>query len=160
VTAADRWEQGSTLIEVLVSVVILGFAITAFLLGMTTGIGSSGLGRDQATGETLLISAGEAVKDQNINHYSCADLSTLQQPWPQGYRLTMPGGPQPPPSWQVTITDVKYWDRSGYGTWIPFSTSGVSCPVRTPLLQGLTITVTSPGGDVTLSRTYVKAAPP
>jgi prepilin-type N-terminal cleavage/methylation domain-containing protein len=173
-TAAARSERGDTLIEVLVSVVILGLAITAFLLGMTTSIGSSSIVRGQATGETLLISAGQVVQDQNINPYSCANLATLQQQPPrQGYRLTVPGGPWPPNGWRVAITDVEYWDPQagpplnpfGLGAWVPFSTTGnfPSCPVGTaPYVQGLTITVTNPGagGDVSLSRMYTKVAPP
>jgi hypothetical protein len=160
VTPAAQSEQGSTLTEVLVSIVILGLAITAFLLGMTTSIGSSSIGRGRATGETLLISAGEAVKDPNVNSYVCADLTTGG---PNGkgvqqiYSLTVPGGPKPPPGWAVGITNVQYWDPLG-GVWQDFTTLG-SCP--TPArLQGLTITVTSPGGEVTLSRTYVKVPPP
>jgi type II secretory pathway pseudopilin PulG len=153
VTATARSEHGSTLIEVLVSVVILGLAITAFLLGMTTSFRSSDLGRDQATGETLLISAGEVVKDPNMNPYVCGDLSTVQQ----GYKL-----PQPPSYWHVNITSVQYWDpHVGLtGTWIDPSDPR-SCPVGiAPWLQGLTIAVTSPDGQFSQSRTYSKVSPP
>jgi len=160
VTAGARSERGDTLIEVLVSVVILGLAATAFLLGMSTDIGTSNLGRGQATGETLLVSAGEAVKDQNINPYACADLPTLQQT----YSLTLPGGPFPPTGWQVAITDVEYWDPLGAGiggAWEGYSS--VTCPATAPpypYSQGITVSVTSPDHQVNRSRTYVKVAPP
>ena len=159
-TAAGRPEHGSTLIEVLISVVILGLAITAFLLGMTTTVSSSGLSRAQATGETLLISAGEAVRDSNVNPYKCGDLSTAQQQ----YKLVVPGAAQPPPGWAaaVKITNVQYWDPLG-GAWKDITAPGfIACPAGNvpPYLQGLTITVTSPDGGVSLSRTYVKAPPP
>jgi type II secretory pathway pseudopilin PulG len=162
VTASSRSESGSTLIEVLVAVVILSLAVTAFLLGMTTSVGSSGISRDQAAGEAVLTSAGETVRDPNVNPYVCGDLSTVQS-----YTLTVPGPAQPPSPWRVRITDVKYWDPSrgalGTGKWKDISAPAfAACPPggSPPFLQGLTITVTSPDREFTQSRMYVKVPPP
>jgi prepilin-type N-terminal cleavage/methylation domain-containing protein len=141
VTAPARSEQGSTLIEVLVSVVILGLAATAFLLGISTTIGTSSLSRDQATAETFLTSAGEVMRDGNFSPYSCNvsdynnDLVSYLSPVPTG-------------GWIVNVTRLRYLDPSG--GWLG------TCPTS---LQGITVTVQSPDHQVTMSREFTKAAP-
>ena len=55
-------EAGATLIEILITVMILGVAFVAFLGGMGTSIMSSDLHRRQAQGETLVRRFAEAVK--------------------------------------------------------------------------------------------------
>jgi type II secretory pathway pseudopilin PulG len=169
VTSEARSEYGSTLIEVLIAVVILGLAATTFLFGLSTGAGYSNIGRERADAETYLVSAGEAVKDPTINQYNCVDLPTLLQlppPLGHGYRLTIPGGPQPPAGWNVRITDVSYWDQLAgpHGSWRPFSDPNDPawdpCPVGGLRSQGLTITATSPDGEVNLSGLNVKVPTP
>jgi hypothetical protein len=170
VSVRARSEDGSTLIEVLIAVIILGLAATTFLLGLSTGAGYSNIGRERADAETYLVSAGEALMDPTVNPYNCAGLPTLLQPPPpvgQGYRMSIPGGPQPPPSWQVTIADVRYWDPQRgqpQGKWKAFSgepdPTWIPCPAGALRLQGLTVTVTSPDGEVSISGLYVKVPTP
>jgi Tfp pilus assembly protein PilV len=141
VTEPPRSERGSTLIEVLISVVVLGLAITALLGGMTTTTGSSSLARQQADVEATLTSVGAAVTDPNSYPYQCVTA-------PGVYTL-QPGLPQLPAGWSaanVTVAITGYW-----------STSGASQPACGPaMVQQLTVTVTSPTGGVTMSRDFVK----
>lgn len=60
----DRGERGDTLIEVLVTVVIVGLAAAAILGALLLSISSSTEHRDLATDDTLAKSALEAVKQQ------------------------------------------------------------------------------------------------
>jgi Tfp pilus assembly protein PilV len=143
VTDAPRSEHGSTLIEVLISVVILGLAITALLGGMTTTVGTSSIGGQRADAETILTSAGEAVRDPNLNPYVCA-------PTFPAYSTVGSGTASPPSSaWKVNWS-LSYWDGTQW--------NGVAPPATPPCgaLQRVTINVTSPTGQVSMSRDFVK----
>jgi Tfp pilus assembly protein PilV len=145
VTDAPRSEHGSTLIEVLISVVVLGLAITALLGGMTTTVGTSSIGGQRADAETILTSAGEAVRDPNLNPYAC-------NPNVPAYSTVGPGTASPPSSaWKVNLS-LSYWDGAQWQS-IGSSTPPPPCGA----LQKITINVTnSPTGQVSMSRDFVK----
>jgi prepilin-type N-terminal cleavage/methylation domain-containing protein len=143
VTAATaRSERGDTLIEVLVSVVILGLAITAFLLGMSTNIGSSSLGRDQANVEAMLTSAGAVIQDSNLNPYTCNAPKLT-------YQTNLTNAIAPPRFAMLLVTRVAYWDPIAEG-WTG------TCPA----LQGITVQAQSADRQVTMVRQFGKAPTP
>jgi Tfp pilus assembly protein PilV len=133
-------------LEVLISVVVLGLAITALLGGMTTTVGTSSISRQQADAEALLTSAGEAVRDPNVNQWQCI-------PGPQGtplpYTTVAPNGTVPT-GWTAPSVTLDWYLANGTGA------QQATCSPTTPTLQLLTITVASPNGQVTMSRTFVK----
>ncbi|MFD7558390.1 prepilin-type N-terminal cleavage/methylation domain-containing protein [Streptomyces sp. NPDC059835] len=125
---SPRGEEGETLIEVLVAVVLMGVAFVAILGGMGTAIISS-VTQGKVTGaDSVVRSAAEKVL--GAPYVSCA----------RDY-----GTPAPPAGYTVTV-EVEYWD--GVGAF------GPSCPTADTGVQKVTLTVRSTGsrpvGDTTL----------
>ncbi|MFE2268367.1 type II secretion system protein [Streptomyces lavendulae] len=114
-----RGEEGETLIEVLVSVVLMGVAFVTIFGGIGTAIISS-VRQQKVTGADSVVrsAAEEVVGDPYV---SCAG----------GY-----GTPTPPPGYTVTVT-VEYWDGVG-----AFATA---CPAADTGVQKVTLTVRSTG---------------
>lgn len=98
-TQRDRGDQGVTLVEVLVSIVILGIAGVAILAGIQMSIVASDLHRKQSTGGAYARSYAEAIQDYltadpanwvpcaPANTYDFSDLPVADRPaeWPGGY---------------------------------------------------------------------------
>ncbi|MGH9277249.1 MAG: type IV pilus modification PilV family protein [Acidimicrobiales bacterium] len=132
-------ESGATLIEVLVTVVILGFAVVAVVGALFTTIIGADLNRKQATARTVLVSAAETVKSQTVNPYQ--DCATSYDLAP----VTFPAG------WaagDVSMT-VSYWNGSGFSS---------SC-AGDQKLQLVTLTATAPDAKAVESVEVVKRNP-
>ncbi|MEU2451131.1 type II secretion system protein [Streptomyces sp. NPDC012765] len=114
-----RGEEGETLIEVLVAVVLMGVAFVAVLGGIGTAIISSVTQQKVTTADSVIRSAAEKVVSEPYR--SCAS----------GY-----GTPAPPAGYTVTVT-IEYWD--GVGAF------GPSCPTADTGVQKVTLTVHSTG---------------
>ena len=128
-------DDGLTLIELLITITILGLAITAMLGGMITLLSTSGLHRNQADVSSVVESAAEAVKADTYT--SCAAS------------YSVPSSGQSDAS--VTSVTVSYWNTTGTGFTTP-------CPTPDQGLQLVTITATSNNGSVSQSLSVVKAA--
>lgn len=61
-TRRTRTEAGESLLEIVVSVAILGLGVVALLGGLATAVAGSSLHRDQANVSAVLTAAGERVK--------------------------------------------------------------------------------------------------
>jgi len=140
VTRTPRSEEGSTLVEVIISVVILGIVTAGLLAGMTTTTASSNIARDQANAETALTSVAQAVNDAALYPYQCSSAD---------YPL-VPGVPALPNGFAPTITISQIWNGTGF---VPFQAG------QCKGMQELTIQVESPDGQVSWSRVVVKGAP-
>lgn len=101
-------QAGSTLVEVLVAVVILGTAFAAILGGMSTSSIASDIHRKQATAETVLRSLAEWVKAQPYR--DCATTYSTSG-------FTVPAG------YGATITGVSYWSGDPSASDTDFSPS-------------------------------------
>lgn len=124
-------EAGTTLVEVLITVMILGVAFVAFLGGMGTSIMSSDLHRRQAEGETLVRRYAEFVKAQPYASGCPASYSSA-------------GFTPVPPRFTVLAPTVAYRDTSG----------GSACSVTSSHI--VTVAVESTDGRVTESVQVVK----
>jgi type II secretory pathway pseudopilin PulG len=133
-----RSERGDTLVEVIVSVVILGIVTAGLLAAMTTTVASSTISRNQANAEAVLTSVAEALRDPMAYPYHC----------PANYEVTTI--PNLPTGWTVTVTPDEEWDGNGGFQQV--------CTVPA-LMQKLSITVRSPDGALSWSREIVKGAP-
>lgn len=71
-----RGEEGTTLVELLVAVAILGIAFVAILGGMLTSVTASDVHRRQADGLALLTRQAEAVKA--MAYVPCAGPAVYQ----------------------------------------------------------------------------------
>ncbi|MFD4739292.1 prepilin-type N-terminal cleavage/methylation domain-containing protein [Streptomyces virginiae] len=123
-----RGEEGETLVEVLVAVVLIGVAFVAVLGGFGTAIISSVTQQKVTGADSVVRSAAEKII--SAPYVSCAD----------GYAT-----PTPPAGYTVTV-EVEYWD--GVGAF------GRPCPTADTGVQKITLTVHSTGphpvGDATL----------
>ncbi|MEV7413845.1 type II secretion system protein [Streptomyces sp. NPDC089919] len=123
-----RGEEGETLVEVLVAVVLIGIAFVTILGGIGTAIVSA-VRQQQVTGaDSLVRSAAETVV--GAPYVSCA----------RGYET-----PAPPAGFTLTV-EVEYWDGTG--------AFGPACPAADSGVQKVRLTVHATGprpvGDATL----------
>jgi prepilin-type N-terminal cleavage/methylation domain-containing protein len=135
-------EEGFSLVELLVTIVIVGVTFSALLGGLITTITVSSLHRKQATADSIARSAAEWVKDSVANPYAnCGGIG--------GYSLS---GLQKPSGYSVAITSVDYWDGAMPVAGTPYSLDshiGSSCPGGGDKgVQRITIAVTSSDAQV------------
>ncbi|MEU6477358.1 type II secretion system protein [Streptomyces sp. NPDC047017] len=114
-----RGEEGETLIEALVTVVLMGIAFVTILGGIGTAIISSVTQQKVTTADSVIRSAAEKVVSDR--YVSCA----------RGYET-----PTPPAGYSVTV-EIEYWD--GVGAF------GRPCPAADTGVQKVTLTVRSTG---------------
>ncbi|MFD9611712.1 type II secretion system protein [Streptomyces sp. NPDC004288] len=118
-TRRHRGEEGETLVEVLVAVVLMGVAFVTVLGGLGTAIISS-VAQERLTGaDSVVRTAAERIVSEP--YVSCA----------AGYTT-----PVPPPGFTVTV-EIAYWD--GVGSF------GPSCPAADTGVQKVTLTVHQTG---------------
>lgn len=116
-------QAGVTLVEMLVSVAILGVAVAALVGGLTTAIVISDTHRTQATSDAIARSAAEHIKSSGVTYVDCATAYPVPT-----------GSPTP-------VASVEYWNGA---TPAGFS---ATCPATDLGLQRITVTV--PGSDRT-----------
>ena len=133
-----RRDDGFSLPEILITIVIVGISFTALLGGITTAIASSTLQREEATTDSLARSAAEWVKDPIQNPYfPCATTG----------RYTFSGF-SIPSGYSVNIQSVQNWNPPSPpipASYQPSFTSG-SCSDHG--LQLITIVARSPDSRV------------
>ena len=142
-----RSDAGFSLVEIIITIAIVGVTFSAILGGLFTSITVSALQQKEATADTVARSAAEVVKDSDHNPYSnCAGSGH--------YSLT---GLSVPSGLSVTITDVAYWTWAG-----PPVTAGYAvgfqpnCPSSDNGIQRITITATSSDGQATETVQVIK----
>jgi prepilin-type N-terminal cleavage/methylation domain-containing protein len=134
-------DEGFSLAEILVTIVIVGITFTAILGGLMTSIRVSDLQRAEATADAVARSAAELVKDSIKNPYvNCAGAGA--------YSLV---GLTPQPGYSAAIVSVEYWDGAApaaTGTYTLASHIQSACPASGDTgLQRITIVATSSDGQ-------------
>jgi type II secretory pathway pseudopilin PulG len=157
-----RTEAGDTLIEVLLTVVILGLLVTALLGGLATLWSSSAVHRKQADATAILVSAAERVKSRDVLYVACA----AGNPSPGTNGAIDPAAPPanlqtyiqaaqgvPTPGWTVVISNVTYEKTTSSGG----SFDDVSCHNLDGLVgQYITVQATSADGKIQQRLSFVK----
>ncbi len=142
-------DAGTTLIEVLMAVILVGTAFVALLSGFGTVAIGSNIHRQQADAEVVLTSAVERLKDPAVEHVPCADAGTTT--YLDAVRsATVPTGWVPAAT--ITIPSVAYWDGTGF-TPTCHDTPALGHVLT---LQEITVEVVSPDGRATESVSIVK----
>lgn len=134
-----RSESGDTLVEVLLTVVIVGIAFVALLAGLGTSVRLSGVHRGQANADIAIVSAADAVKTQP--YVPCPDVTTASYSPTAGVSL--------PPGWSasnLTITAVYGWNGQQF----------TPCQKEDGGLQLVSILATTPDGKSTEAIDVVK----
>jgi prepilin-type N-terminal cleavage/methylation domain-containing protein len=143
-----RSDAGFSLVEIVITIAIVGVTFSAILGGLFASITVSALQRTEATADTAARSAAEVVKDSEHNPYSnCAG--------PGHYSLT---GLSVPNGFSVTITDVAYWDgHPPAGGAVGFQPN---CPGSDAGIQRITIAAASSDGQATETVQVIKRRVP
>ena len=144
-------EDGFSLAELLVTIVLVSVTFVAILTGLITTIRVSASHRSQATTDSVVRSAAEWVKDISHNPYrtTCngAQMYSLSG-------LAMPTG------YTAKINTVEYWNGAtpaATGTYNPAFQP--ACPGGVDKgLQRITIVAMSPDGQATETVQVIKRA--
>jgi type II secretory pathway pseudopilin PulG len=145
--ARARGSRGETLLELLVTVSIVGTAFMGILAGIGTTFNATDSQRKGATAESVLRSYAERIGDPtDVPYVNCATTATYGSP--TGFALPAAG-------WSASVTTVNQWQGDTPPTFTP------SCPSPDKGLQQLTLTVTSPAGahQLTANLVIVKRKP-
>jgi prepilin-type N-terminal cleavage/methylation domain-containing protein len=146
-----RDEDGFSLAELLVTIVLVGVTFVAILTGLMTTIRVSASHRTQATTDAVVRSAAEWVKDTSHNPYRTTC---------NGRAMYSLNGLATPTGYSATITNVEYWDGAApapTGTYnLAFQ---ATCPGSVDQgLQRITIVATSSDGQATETVQILKRA--
>lgn len=146
VGSGEHRDAGSTFIEILVTIVLLGTVVIAVLTAVQTSMRVSTVNKDAARVETALLDAVDRVNRADRSSFPC-DLSgpvvaaVEVQGWPSG------------------TAAVEQWYLDS-GVWTHGSAELPACPevgLTQGLVQRVMVTVTSPDGDISRSIQVVKS---
>ncbi len=159
----DRNDRGETLIEILMTVVILGLVFTAILGAMGMNLIASKTHRAQADATSVLVSAAERVASSDTTYVPCVGgnpgraITSASNPYLNAAQSV--SLPADTPAWTpqlVTIPNVTYETRSSTG----LTSFASNCFNQAGLtLQLITLQVTSPNGRDIESLSVVKRNP-
>ncbi len=125
-------ESGDTLIEILISIMILSFGVIGVYSALTGSITAADRVRSRASATQLVT--------QITNELQLADWECSEQPL-DSYRAVL-DKLKPTPKWTVALASVRHWG--------PSRTFEDGCPTPDQgevfRMQQLTVTVESPGG--------------
>ncbi len=146
-TPSPRGDDGFSLVEIVMAIFLVALAIVPLMDATITSIRASSTAREAAEVETVLANAADRVNraPTSCDYGVYVEAAALSKGWPAGntsvsYQHYLPG------SSALAATP---------GTWVPGACPGST---RTPrLIQLVTISLTSPSGDVTRSVKVVKS---
>lgn len=113
-TLAD--ETGETLVELMITIMIMAVGVTAVVAALSMTIKGSDLHHSLAQGEVMVRDYGEAIKDKAINitpYKPCPGVADLT-PTDFDNGTTPVAGPGD--KWFAAITGVEYWSGDGNTT--------------------------------------------
>jgi prepilin-type N-terminal cleavage/methylation domain-containing protein len=143
-------EDGFSLAELLVTIVLVSVTFAAILSGLMTTIRVSTAHRTQATTDAVVRSAAEWVKDVSHNPYRTTCNG------PSMYTLS---GLAMPTGYSASITKVEYWDGAAPAATGTYSPSFGPCPAGGDKgLQRITIVATATNGQATETVQITKRA--
>lgn len=136
----SRWMRadsnvGETLVELLISIVLLGIASTAVIGTITMGIKAASIATGTGNDQNVLRNWAEQI--EAMPYDLCAYPS---QPAPVAY----PNSATLPTGTTLSITDIRYWDGSAY-----VASSGACVDANDKGLQEITLSASSPAAGPT-----------
>lgn len=143
-----RRDAGATLIEILITIVLMGTLVAGILTLTQTSIIASKTSEEAARIESALLTAAERVERADRLLFPCDD--DLPKPVEAAAQLKLGVTPEQAPNYAKVVTE----HLDGSGNWAPGA-----CPggVYQPnLVQRITITMTSPETGLTRSLEVIK----
>lgn len=101
-----RGEDGFTLVEQLVTVVLLGLGASAVAAAILVMVGVSSRHRDLSEAAATVASAAELVASADTAWEPCAT--------PGAYAAALAAAPRPASAPAPVVTAVRYWDGRGF----------------------------------------------
>jgi type II secretory pathway pseudopilin PulG len=151
-------EAGDTLVEVLLSIIVLGLAAVALMIAFSTSIAASAVHRQLATSAIVLDSVSQeaisGVQQQQNWFTSClssepAVVSEYNTLFNSTTPITLSTAPYSS-QYSAAVTSVQYWTGSSFGD--P-NGNPASCPQFAP--QKIVVTVTDTSSLQTYPNTFV-----
>ncbi|MCA1840847.1 MAG: prepilin-type N-terminal cleavage/methylation domain-containing protein [Actinomycetota bacterium] len=153
-TRQPRSDLGLTLIEVLITVAIMGIAFVSILGAMGTSILASDIHRKRANAETVLRNYSEAIK--GTSYVPCPASGTAYNN-ASGFTPASPNQ-----NYSVSVTAVEYLATSTVSGNVVPSPIPCATPTSDPGVQRLTLQVSGPSGathQVTQTVKVIRRAP-
>jgi prepilin-type N-terminal cleavage/methylation domain-containing protein len=148
-------DEGFTLIEVIISVAILGIGFTALLGTLGVAFSGSHSFRDESDAKTVVISAAERVK--SVVYVPCAVAADyLTTARLVGNEYPSNWGTQAAAQNQISVREVRYWNGTTFVTDRAFCLANTS---RYLQLEQVIVTATSPGNRAIEVIAVVKRGP-
>jgi Tfp pilus assembly protein PilV len=148
--AAVPQDQGLSLVEVLVAIVLLGTTIVATLIALRTTVTGTRIERDHARAGQWLESAATQIR--NAPFGECDEVTPgvfeSRDDAYDAYQLAVDTA-DPPVGWdpvQISIDfDIQVWTGTA---WAPYTINSACVDDTGPRLQLVTITVESPNREI------------
>lgn len=144
-----RGDHGSTLVEIVIAITLLGVVVVPVLAGLAAATRASAAARAASNVETALINAVDRVNRSDAEANSLCDYFTyaraavVTQGWTESEVSTV----------------TEYLDLTA-NAWVQGPPTAEGCPggiYQTGLIQRVTITVTDPSGRVSRTLQVVKS---
>jgi hypothetical protein len=154
----DRSENGDTLVEVLLALVVLGLASVALIIAFATSLSASAEHRSLATVNTVLATVSQeaiaSIQEQPALFTTCysspaAAVAAYQVAVPQSVLSTAPYDGSSTPSFTAAVTSVEYWSASTS----LFSITNPQCVAN--VSQEITVTITQASNGAKFSNSFV-----
>lgn len=141
-----RGDDGITLIEIVITITLLGLVVVPILVAVTTSIKSSRVSESAAQVETLLVNAVDRVNRATQADFPC-DISS-----PVKAAVETVG-------WPASAATVYHEYLDIDGTWKTDDGGATACRstgFQVGIVQRVTVTITSPEGGVSRSLQVVR----
>jgi type II secretory pathway pseudopilin PulG len=138
-------DRGETLLELVVSIAILGVCVVAIGTGIALGIKTSSIHRAQATASAFLHNYGAALQN---SYTPCSGGNAPDY-------VSIAGLAAPSADFAAPSATVKFWNPNG----TPAAFSSTACPATDPGLQEVTLTLDSSDGFVSESVVVIVRRP-
>jgi type II secretory pathway pseudopilin PulG len=142
-SSARSSEVGATLVEVLVTIVLVGIGVVGVMYGWTNSIALSSVNKAQAEVAAISASAKEALRDTTRNPYQLCTFGVPTYNPKAGLTIEQN-------KYTVSISKIEYWDGSAFVA---------GCTGETPAfnrLQRVTLTVRTKDDGVTTTPDVVR----
>jgi prepilin-type N-terminal cleavage/methylation domain-containing protein len=140
---ALRLDRGDTLIEVMITIVLLGTVVAATLTALSATVTGTRLERDRSVAQLWLQSASEFLRESSVQ--DCNDPGQTEATIRASYESSIRGGVVPPNGWDTgqlrVVEPVLFWDPTFRFQSACYDDFGFE-------LQLVEIEVVAPGGDV------------
>ena len=139
-----RKDSGFSLVEIVVSITLLGVASGSVLVSLVTSTAGSARHRELSTATAWLQSTTDQLEVSPMA--VCGTSATVAATYQDDVRANVPNSDGWPSS-AISVTGVKFWDGTAFGT---------TCYDD---LQLVSLRVASPNGKVTQTLDFVKGNP-